>query len=191
LLVTSFSTTKKENVYFIKKKVVAIRPSAQGYMETWTHVMHFKREVTWTLYILYGADGRIATSKKKGSDYSYADPFKDIPALPTSQVYRKNSKRVLKIWKLRKLSLSTSIYTSWSSLFIFILVKIYFLRWKIMKLLIWLTFLQNAAVFKVFKNNETVDSRQTFLNCFWNSNLHWKQFFRSSSNLNQTLSIII
>jgi len=35
-----------------------------------------------------------------------------------------------------------------------------------MKLLILLTFLQNAAAFKVFKNNETVDCRQTFLNCF-------------------------
>ena len=28
----------------------------------------------------------------------------------------------------------------------------------------WLTFLQNAAVFKVFKNNETVDCRQTSKN---------------------------
>jgi len=62
---------------------------------------------------------------------------------------------------------------------------------KIMKLLIRFTFLQNAAVFKVFINNETVDCRQTFLNCLWNSDLHWKQFFRSSSNLNQTLSILI
>jgi len=40
----------------------------------------------------------------------------------------------------------------------------------------WLTFLQNAAVFQVIKNNETVDYRQTFLNCFWNSNLRWKVF---------------
>jgi len=52
-------------------------------------------------------------------------------------------------------------------------------------------FLHNAAVLKYFKNNETVDCRQTFLNCFWNSIFHWKQFPRSSSNLNQTLSIII
>jgi len=117
--------------------------------------------------------------------------LKDIPALPTNQVDRKIQKSVLKIWKLRKLSHLTSIYTSCSSLFIFTSVNIYFLRWKIMKSLIWLTFLQNAAVFKVFKNNETVDCRQTFLNCFWNSNLRWKQFFRSSSNLNQALSIII
>jgi len=36
-----------------------------------------------------------------------------------------------------------------------------------MKLLIWLGFLQNVAVFKVFKNNKMVDCRQTFLNCFW------------------------
>jgi len=27
-------------------------------------------------------------------------------------------------------------------------------------------FLQNSAVFKVFENTETVDCRQTFLNCF-------------------------
>jgi len=65
-----------------------------------------------------------------------------------------------------------------------------FLRWKVRKLLIWLTFVQSAAVFEVFKNFETVDCLQSCLNCFWNSNLHWS-FFRSSSNLNQTLSIII
>ena len=75
--------------------------------------------------------------------------------------------------------------------FYFHLSKNLFLTLKIIKLLIWLTFLQNAAVFKVFKNNETVDCRLTFLNCFWNSNLPWKQSFRSSYNLNQTLSIII
>ena len=75
--------------------------------------------------------------------------------------------------------------------FYFHLSKNLFLTFKKMRLLIWLTFLQNAAVLKVFKNNETVVCRQTFLNCFWNSNLHWEQFFRSSSNLNQTLSIII
>ena len=92
-----------------------------------------------------------------------------------------------RVEKWENYRLSTSIYTSCSSHFIFTSVKINFLRQKIMKLLIWLTFLQNAAVFKVFKNNETVGCCQTFLNCFWNSNLHWKQLFRSSSNLNQTL----
>ena len=85
----------------------------------------------------------------------------------------------LKIEKI--IAIPTSIYTSCSSLFIFTSVKTHFLRWKIIKLLIWLTFLQNAAVIKVFKNSETVDCRQTFPNRFWNSNLHWKQFFRSSS----------
>jgi len=40
----------------------------------------------------------------------------------------KNSKRALKFWKLRKLSLLTSIYASCSSHFILTSVKIYFLR---------------------------------------------------------------
>jgi len=35
-------------------------------------------------------------------------------------------------------------------------MKVYFSRLKNIKLLIWLTFLQNAAFFRVFKNNETV-----------------------------------
>jgi len=58
--------------------------------------------------------------------------------------------------------------------FYFHLSKNLFLTFKIMKLLIWLTSLQNAAVLKVFKNNVTVDCRQTFLKCFWNSKLRWK-----------------
>ena len=120
--------------------------------------------------------------------------LKDIPALPTSQVYQKiqNASKKSKNWE--NCRFLPSIYASCFSHFIFTSVKISTngsSYRRLMKLLIWLTFLQNAAVFKVFKNNETVDCRQTFLNCFWNSDLHWKQFFRSSSNLNQTLSIII
>jgi len=68
----------------------------------------------------------------------------------------------------------------------FHLSKNLFLTLKKMKLLIWLTFLQNAAVFKVFKINETVYCRQTFLPISTGNS-----FFRSLSNLKQMLSIII
>ena len=39
--------------------------------------------------------------------------------------------------------------------------------------------------------NIVVNGSTTSLNCFLNSDLYWKQFFRSSSNLNRTPSIII